>query len=405
MKSNRKHIPSFTLNRGNYYRWYRGKSRYVGGAGMSRKELDRRWQEIVNGIDNAAPIPPDVERMTFRDALARFLRHARERVAAGELSYRSAYNYRMALNKFGSFIGASRPLKDLCPHDFGLYVEELKRTHKSADAFNSELSRVSVLFNWAVKAEYIPRFRHGVEWKRRSKQTVRDARIVRKRSFTVDEVAKLWTVAPLGIRCWIALGICCAFNNSDIGNLPRECVDLGRGVIDFRRRKTGKVKRVCPLPAEVVDLLKSYTAPAPAREEFAPLFFRTKRGIGFVSSSNRNGKPTDQVSRLFWHLVRDAGVIEHGTSDGRNFAGLRTTFRNLCPPGRQWAEERDIIMGHFDGTIDADNYVEEIGLDRLRHVVEHVWGQVASKLPRDQEGKLTAPAEARAASEPTPATS
>ena len=42
-------------------------------------------------------------------------------------------------------------------------------------------------------------------------------------------------------------------NNSEVANLTRDVIDLDTAVIDFKRRKTGKIRRACPLPAEVVD--------------------------------------------------------------------------------------------------------------------------------------------------------
>ncbi len=59
-----------------------------------------------------------------------------------------------------------------------------------------------------------------------------------------------------------ATALASAMNNSEICHLDREVVDLKEKVIDFRRRKTGKIRRVCPIPNDVAEKLRQYSRPA-----------------------------------------------------------------------------------------------------------------------------------------------
>ena len=102
------------------------------------------------------------------------------------------------------------------------------------------------------------------------------------------------------------------------------------------------------------------------------MFFISADGRPY-SESHASG-PRCSVSVLFGRLCEDAGVKRVG----RSFSGLRTTFYNLAPSG-EWELERKIIMGHAQGTIGLDSYLEDVGLDRLRHVVNSVWEPLRDK--------------------------
>lgn len=380
----------FTPTKDGWVTWYNGRTRYVCGKNTPRKEVDDRWQAKKREIDaGAAVAKPTANTITLREATSLFLADMRARVKDGKprrLSKRSLHNYIVELNRFGKFIGGDVRLSDITSERFNAFTDSLTsgKEKMRLATFDTVVVRVSTLFTWAVKRKFLKEVDLGVRFVRPSKQDMAEERMDRVRSFTPEEIGKLWGKANLTTRCWIALGLCCGFNNSDIGNLPRSAIDLDAGIIDFRRRKTGRKKRICPLPADVVRLLRSYEAPPPVAPEFADLFFRTRSGNPFVTSDNASGKPTDQIAYRFWKLVREAGVTEYGKSDGRNFAGLRTTFGNLCPSGDKWEGARDIIMGHAKGVF-VESYLERIGTRNLFRLVNHVWKQIAKKLPLDLE--------------------
>lgn len=373
---------NFSIHRDGYVKWYRGAPRQVTGKRTPPDAVEAAWDAkrklIDAAIDNVpAQVPAGV--LTYRVALSEFLAGKEARVGAVKkrLAERTYHNYVDALNAFGNFTVdhrkiADTPLAEIGPRHFTAYAATFHGW--KASGFDSVVTRVAALFRWAVDMEYIDRFRPGPDFVRPAKQELRDERIDLRKSFTPIQVAKLYDIANHTVRCWIALGICAAFNNSDIAHLTRSVIDLDTGIIDFRRRKTGKLRRVIPLPPDVTELLKRYRRPEPADDAWRDLFFITEHGNPFTRNVGRDGAfmPSNTVSRMFAFLMADAKLPN---VKGQNFSGLRTTFRNLAPRGG-YDLERKIIMGHAKGNVDLDSYLEDVGLDRLRHVVTHVWSLV-----------------------------
>lgn len=373
-------------HRDGWVRWYKGQMRFVCSKNTPLTEVEDKWIEKKTAVDAAQRKVDGTIVVTYRQALSEFLTQCDLRVRTGKpkpMAARTLFNYEEALNAFGLFVGGGVPLNQIGPQQFSDYAAKV--AHLKASGFDSVVCRVGSLFRWAVKMEYIDKYRPGPVFQRPGKQAIRDERISRVRSFTPDEIAKLWVTANNTMRCFIGLGVCAAFINSDVSHLPRICVDLTTGIVDFRRRKTGKVRRVCPLPADVLAEMKRYIRPDPREKRFAELFFLTVNGRPYSMTRKEDGKPTNTLSRIFANLLEDTGVSTVG--DGRNFAGLRTTFYNLAPKSG-YEIERMIIMGRAKGTIDLDHYLEDVGLDRLTHVVTHVWNQISTSLKdADQSAK------------------
>jgi integrase len=379
----------FTIHRDGYQRWHRGAVRAVCGKRTPPAEVEAAWdakRKLIGAAIDDVPPPIEPDTLTYREALSEFLtaKHARIGSARKPLAERTYHNYVAALNDFGNFRFDGRKIADTAiadigPRHFSGYAHALPKTLKPA-SFDTIVTLVSAIFHWAVGMEYIDRFRPGPDFVRPAKQELRDARIALHKSFTPAQVAKLYDAANRTMRCMIALGVCAAFNNSDIAHVTRTVLDLKGGVIDFRRRKTGKVRRVIPLPADVLDLLKSYVRPEPADPAWSDLFFVTEYGNPYARTKSRKGgyMPSNTVSRLFAELMDVAGLPD---VKGQNFSGLRTTFRNLAPRGG-YDLELKIILGHARGTIDLDHYLEDVGVDRLRHVVNHVWGLVKAEIDK-----------------------
>jgi len=367
---------TFTINRDGYVIWYNGRTRTVCGKTVAPADVQDRWLKKKEAIDAGAEYgPPNI----YRDALADFLKMQRDRLVAAKnrIEHRTYHNYEVALNDFGNFVFEHRkvadtPLAELGPRVFAAYASKFNGW--KASGFDSIVCRVGALFRWCVEMEYLDRYRPGPQFVRPAKQEIVDQRIDLTKSFEAQEIADLYVAANQTVRCWIALGLCAGFNNSDIAHLPRAVVDLESGIIDFRRRKSGKKRRVIPLPADLVDLLKRYQRPDPTDAVHAGLFFVSEYGNPYGRTRSRNGDymPSDSVSRLFGRLMDDAKVERRR---GRNFSGLRTTLFNWWPRG-QWDLERKIVMGRATGTVDLDSYLEDVGLERIGHGVNEVWGRV-----------------------------
>lgn len=372
----------FTIHRDGYVRWYRSQPRFVCGKRTDPEHVEQQWAAKRDEIDKALAneLPPGVH--TYRTALSEFLETLKARIGAPKkpMAERTYHNYVITLNEFGAFkvVGvkiADMNIRDIGPVQFSAYAVKFRKWKPSG--FDSVVCLIAAFFRWCVQMEYIDRYRPGPEFIRPSRQELRDARIGLSKSFAPREVATLYVDANHTVKCWIALGVCAAFINSDIANVTRAVMGAAEGVIDYRRRKRGKIRRVIPLPKDVQKLLKGYIRPEPTDQRWADLFFITEDGNPYAVTMNKAGasKPSNTVSRLFDRLCRDAGI----KTMGRNFTGLRTTFFNLAPRG-EWDLERKIIMGRAQGTIDLESYLEDVGLDRLRHVVNHVWSLITAEI-------------------------
>jgi integrase len=219
-------------------------------------------------------------------------------------------------------------------------------------------------------------------FRRPAKSELRSERIERTKSLTVDQISDAFNAANHVGKCWIALGICGAFNNSDVANFSPVVYDAATGIIDYRRRKTGKIRRVIPLPPDVMKLLADYVRPEPANPDCEQYFFLTRSGLPYHKTGVGDFKPSDSISRLTARLFRSIKI------EGKNFSGLRTSHYNLAPTDR-WERERKIVMGRSLGTIDLDSYLEEVGVKELRHYVQFIWNQISTS-PADATSPVPA---------------
>jgi hypothetical protein len=387
----------FTPARDGWYRWYKGRTRYVCARSVPIAKIPDAWAAKLATIEEAEPVVALLQTHTYRTVLSEFLTECDARVQRRLRPYmeeRTYENYQRELNAFGAFrfrgvAIADHPIDDIPPSAFTAYAARFGDW--KASGFDSVVSRIGTLFNWAVEMEYLDRFRPGPRFQRPGKAAVRDDRIVLAKSFEPLEIAKLYWTGNQTMRCWIGLGAGAAFINTDVAHVPRPCIDLKSGLVDFRRRKTGKERRVIPLPQLVVDDLRAYQRPEPAEKRWADLFFLTQDGRPYFSCQST-------VTRLFYELERDAMVKR---VDGRNFTGLRTTFYNLAPRSMEYELERKIIMGRAKGTIDLDHYLEDLGVAKLKQVVDHVWLPISKSL-QDEAARLASAAGDTGASSAAP---
>jgi integrase len=369
-----KWFPGYTAHsRGGWVRSYRGHSVWCGNRHATRDEVEATFSRKRAEIDAKGELAGRPK--LYREVLSEFLETRQALVDQGRRSRRTLHNFSVVLNQLGDHVGGGTVFASTNrPDVFAAFARKFGGWKSSG--FDSVVCRVGTFYRWAVEMEYIDRFRPGPQFRRPPKSEIRDERIDLQKSFTPAEFAKLYRAANPVMRCWLGLGLFAAMNNSEIAHLARSTVDLDAGVVDFRRRKRGKVRRVCPLPAFVVNDLRAYERPEATAQSDADLFFVTRGGHSYGGTRHRDGKPSDMIGRL-WAKLETAAGVEH--KPRRNFSGLRTTFFNLAPRG-QWDLERKVIMGRAQGTVDLDSYLEDVGMDRLRHVVGHVFAKVSTAL-------------------------
>jgi len=196
-----------------------------------------------------------------------------------------------------------------------------------------------------------------------------------KRLLDASEVRALLAAAQGPLRALVLLGINGGLGNTDCANLPLSAVNWEKAVIEFDRPKTG-IERVVPLWPETLQALHAVlaTRPRPADKEAEKTLFLTASGEALIrqrvhhaeDSSVEKIVTVDSVGDQFDRLLRRLGLKRKGIG----FYTLRHTFRTWADEVRdQHAIHR--IMGH---TIPGMSgiYVEEISLDRLWAVTEHV---------------------------------
>ncbi|NLX15225.1 MAG: phage integrase family protein [Phycisphaerales bacterium] len=223
--------------------------------------------------------------------------------------------------------------------------------------------------------KYGGQFNKPTAKERRQNRSQRD-RINGKRLFEPAQIRKMLEHGSTQMKAMILLGINGGFGNTDCAELPIAAVDLDSAVIDYERTKTA-IQRIIPLWPETVTALRSVIEderPAAQRPEYEDLVFLTKYGhpwkqekiLEDLSEPIPKGTRQEAISPEFRKLLRGLDMLRGGVG----FYALRHTFRT-------WADETNDqhaihrIMGH---TIPGMSgiYVEEISLDRLRAVVNHV---------------------------------
>jgi integrase len=214
-----------------------------------------------------------------------------------------------------------------------------------------------------------------------------------KRLFEASDIRAMIKAADNPLRAMILLGINGGFGNADCGKLPIKAVDINRAVIEFDRPKTG-IERVVPLWPETLEALRQSLAnrPKPVDEATMNLVFVTTFGRPWLRENvHRTGDngidkivPIDGIRQEFDKILKKLGLKRKGIG----FYALRHTFRTWADEVRdQHAIHR--IMGH---TIPGMSgiYIEEISLDRLRVVVNHVRSKLFGTAETSQPAASTA---------------
>jgi integrase len=359
-----KPYPEFPLFPHATRRWakkIRGKLHYFGPwddwQGALNKYLDQK-----DALHAGREPRPDPEALTVKALANAFLNHKKALLDAGELSPRTWGEYKETADLVVSQFSKGRLVEDLGPDDFaGLRNKMAKRWGPTR--LRNFIQRVRSVFKFAADNGLIDKVvRYGQGFQRPSQKTLRLHRAKQgAKLFTADEVRRLLDAAGVPLKAMLLLGINCGFGNADCGHLPLTAVDLGAGVIDFPRPKTG-IPRRCPLWPETVAALKESLAvrPEPKRAEHAGRVFVTKYG-GAWAKDDDPAVITKEMRKLLDAL---------GINGSRNFYTLRHTFRTVADEAKD-QPAADFIMGHEVPHM-SSVYRETISDERLRAVTDQV---------------------------------
>lgn len=345
--------PLFPHASGQWAKKVNGRVKYFGAWADLAAAL-AKYEEFKAGPEAVLP-----GAITLGEAVNRYLDVKDAAVQAGVLQGVSFRDYQRTCKMVVEYFGRYKPVQDLTPTDFTAYKAHLGGS-RNINTVGNEIVRVRVLFKWIWDQRLIPVPLHfGQDFKKPSNRALRRHKRERgKMLFSREQILTLLDEAGTHFRAMILLGINCGFGNNDCCQLPITAVDLDAGVIDFPRPKT-EVDRICPLWPETVEALSKSLArrPNPRRESAARRFF-----------VYYDGKPLDEscvsVAKQF-SKIRRAVLIKEGS-----FYWLRHTHRTQADGARD-VVAANAIMGHVDNSM-AARYREEVDLDRLRAVSDHV---------------------------------
>jgi integrase len=390
-----KPYPSFPLTahpNGQWCKKIRGKVHFFGVWSDPDTALTHYLR--VAGDLHAGRQPASVAgpELTVKEVGNAFLASQMERVSSGQIGLRWFEDCRRVIRHFAKHMGASRLAATLSSPDFQRYRRLLAtqgltgKTGLGVFALTRAIVTVRAMFKWAADTELLEQApRWGKAFVKPSVVEFRRSRAKREREngkkiFTPEQVRSLIKAAGPTLKTAILLGINGGFGNSDCSALPITAVDLKAAVIDFERPKTA-VRRVVPLWPEAVAALKSVLSTergTPLTDAAAGLVFQTESGRPLVRQFMKTGgdgefeKVThiDRLGDWFDELLTAKKLKRRGIG----FYTLRHTFRT-------WADETNdqhaihVVMGHAIPGM-SGIYIEEIGVERLRKVVNHVRGKL-----------------------------
>jgi len=383
-------FPLTPHNNGQWCKKIRGKIHFFGVWEDPQAALDNYLRIAADLHAGRQPSPTNLQRegLTVKDACNHYLNYQFQKVQSGEIRPSSFEDCRHVAEGLTRFLGATRAVSNLNPADFQgfrLHIAQHGLTDRSRGlgpyAQSRTITIVRSMFKHAYDSDLIDRpVKFGDGFDRPSARLRRRARRAAemengKRLFEPAEIRSIIQAAGVQLRAMVLLGINGGFGNTDCARLPVKAVDFGRAVIEFDRPKTG-IERVVPLWPETLETLRQTLAERPkaANDEADRLVFLTMSGQPWVrevvhlSADNGIEKVVvvDAINQEFTKLLNRLNIKRKGTG----FYALRHTFRTLADEVKdQHAIHR--IMGH---TIPGMSgiYVEEISLDRLRAVVNHV---------------------------------
>jgi len=317
--------------------------------------------------------------LTVKDACNAFLAWQKEKMDAGEIGSRWFEDCRSILVAFAEALGKSRLVSDLRPEDFQRYRSSLAKK-LGVHALTRQVTTIKSMFRHAYETDQIERPVKFGKWF--AKPSVAQERKAKSRSepangprlFTSGEIKAILNSTEGWLKAAVLLGVNGGMGNTDCATLPRSAVDLSRGVIEYPRPKTGVV-RVIPLWPETVKELTGvvHNHPRPASDMATRLVFLTSRGNPMVRQTIRQHEDgtlrvsnADEISLRFAQVLDGLKIRRTGVG----FYSLRHTFRT-------WADEVHDqhaihrITGHASPGM-SGIYVEEISLNRLQAVVDHV---------------------------------
>jgi len=322
------------------------------------------------------------EGLTVADLCNQFLTHKAAMRDNGELHARTFGGYYRTCQIVVKHFRRDRLVVDLSPDDFRQLRIALART-RGLSALGTDISRVRSIFKFAFDEGLIlAPVRFGKAFGKPRQEKIDAAREAHRaehgpRMFEAHEIRAILAACGQPLKSMVLLAANTAFGNSDLACLPVKAVDLDAGWVTFPRVKTAVARRV-PLWPETIEAVREWLPMRPKAKDKADsgLLFLTRKGGRWVFLTE-SGAPADSISQEFTKVLRTLGLKRPRVS----FYALRHTFETIAGETLDQVAV-DCVMGHKIRGMKA-NYIERIGDDRLRRVVDHVRAWVFDAAPGD----------------------
>ncbi|MSU77463.1 MAG: site-specific integrase [Gemmataceae bacterium] len=346
------------------------------GGKSAQVALDKFLHEKDYLATGRTPPPDPKDSVTLRDLVNSFLTFKRSRTDSGELSTRMFGKWHRTCEHLISHFGKNRAIDDFRQDDFAKYRIVLSRRLGSLE-LGCEVQRVRSLFKYAFDTELLKsQVRYGPGFSRPTRKTLRIERAKKgPKLFALDDILTLLDVANVPMRAMILLACNAGLGNTDLANMPVDCIDLKTGAVDYARPKTGIDRRFFLWP-ETLEAIREVLAkrPAPDDPADAGLLFVTqqrKRWCKATFQADDDGEMVinndNGIAKEFAKLFKKAGLAR---KKGHSFYTLRHVFATVAS-GTCDQVAVNHIMGHSPNDM-AGFYRERIDDARLQAVAEHV---------------------------------
>lgn len=357
-KRPKKPYPDFPLSphaSGKWQKKIRGRIHYFGRwddpQGALREYLEAR-DYLHAGIDP----PSDESRLSVNAICSDFIDAQERRVRSGEIGRAYLISLEKTCQRLVDFFPESLDVRSISPADWLRLRNELGEVvGPTTLAYNIQMIRT--IFRWASDRDMIPPVRFGPDFKRPSARTLR---VYRSRHgaklFTADEIHRMIDQANPTYKAMILLGLNSGFGMADCSRLEKKHVNFDEELIRFARTKTG-IDRTVPLWPETVEAIQRQLKPR------THLVFVGKTGRPFYATKTGQCR---SIHSAFRNIRKRAGCH-------RQQAGFYTFRHVFATVGGGCKDQVAVnhIMGHSDASM-AAVYREDVSLDRLKAVTEHV---------------------------------
>ena len=395
-KKPRKPYPTFPLTahpNGQWCKKIRGKVHFFGVWADPEAALTNYNRQAGDLHEGREPRPAAVGDVpSVKDLANAYLATQRDKCGRGLITPRWFDDCMTILKAFTGAVGKSRRWDDLRPPDFARYRLHLYDKY-GVCAIERHITVIRSMFKHAYDADLIDQpMKFGQQFNRPSAKEKRQSRNLKdrehgKRLITPDQIRLLLSASDAQMKAMILLGINGGFGNTDCATLPIPAVNLEKAMIEYERPKTA-VQRMVPLWPETVAALQCVLGgdrPKPRLPAYANLVFLTLFGSPWKKDAINPSEDGDaKVHRQQAITAEFHKLLKRHKMDrkGLGFYALRHTFRTWADEVKdQHAVHR--IMGHSIPGM-SGIYIEEISMDRLRAVTDHLRNKLFTQLNQDR---------------------